>query len=287
MKIRAARPRPQAHGRGSVPMRTPPAQPGCRPASRPCSPCCPPPPWSSTARTGCSGPVRPPARSAWSKGDQLVVGELLALARQVRRDGEIREGEIEVSGTKFGGRTTSFAVRVAPLGSGRRRRRPGAAAGRGPDREPPGGRGPPGLRGQHEPRAQDAGRRAGAAGRDGRGCRRRPGGGAPVRRPDAAGGVPAHQPGPGPDHAVPDPGGRADSRPDPGGPGRRGGRGAGPVPDEGQRARHRAGSQGRPRAGRARRRGPAGHRAAQPAGERGRLQPGEDPGGGQHHPGGR
>src|SRR6185437_6045172 len=30
----------------------------------------------------------------------------------------IREGEIEVSGTKFGGRTTSFAVRVAPLGSG-------------------------------------------------------------------------------------------------------------------------------------------------------------------------
>ena len=52
------------------------------------------------------------------KGDRLMVGELLALARQVRRDGEIREGEIEVSGTKFGGQTTSFAVRVAPLGSG-------------------------------------------------------------------------------------------------------------------------------------------------------------------------
>ncbi len=52
------------------------------------------------------------------KGDRLMVGELLALARQVRRDGEIREGEIEVAGTKFGGRTTSFAVRVAPLGSG-------------------------------------------------------------------------------------------------------------------------------------------------------------------------
>src|SRR5579875_2500747 len=50
------------------------------------------------------------------KGDRLMVGELLALARQVRRDGEIREGEIEVAGTKFGGRTTSFAVRVAPLG---------------------------------------------------------------------------------------------------------------------------------------------------------------------------
>ena len=53
-----------------------------------------------------------------AKGDRLMVGELLALARQVRRDGEIREGEIEVSGTKFGGRSTSFAVRVAPLGSG-------------------------------------------------------------------------------------------------------------------------------------------------------------------------
>jgi two-component system sensor histidine kinase SenX3 len=52
------------------------------------------------------------------KGDQLMVGELLALVRQVRRDGEIREGEIEVSGIAFGGRRTSFAVRVAPLGSG-------------------------------------------------------------------------------------------------------------------------------------------------------------------------
>jgi two-component system sensor histidine kinase SenX3 len=51
------------------------------------------------------------------KGDQLMVGELLALARQVRRDGEIREGEIEVSGSALGGRRTSFAVRVAPLGA--------------------------------------------------------------------------------------------------------------------------------------------------------------------------
>ncbi|HEV2374836.1 MAG TPA: ATP-binding protein [Streptosporangiaceae bacterium] len=48
--------------------------------------------------------------------DQLMVGELLALVRQVRRDGETREGELEVSGRKFG-RPTSFAVRVAPLGS--------------------------------------------------------------------------------------------------------------------------------------------------------------------------
>src|SRR5258708_39619674 len=50
------------------------------------------------------------------EGDELVVGELLALARQVRRDGEIREGEIDVSTGALKGRTTSFAVRVAPLG---------------------------------------------------------------------------------------------------------------------------------------------------------------------------
>jgi two-component system, OmpR family, sensor histidine kinase SenX3 len=51
------------------------------------------------------------------RGDQLMVGELLALVRQVRRDGEIREGEIEVSAGAFGDRRTSFAVRVAPLGA--------------------------------------------------------------------------------------------------------------------------------------------------------------------------
>ncbi len=51
------------------------------------------------------------------KGDRLMVSELAALARQVRRDGEIREGEFEVPVPRFGGRTTSFAVRVAPLGS--------------------------------------------------------------------------------------------------------------------------------------------------------------------------
>ena len=50
------------------------------------------------------------------KGDRLMVTELAALARQVRRDGEIREGEFEVPVPQWGGRTTSFAVRVAPLG---------------------------------------------------------------------------------------------------------------------------------------------------------------------------
>jgi two-component system, OmpR family, sensor histidine kinase SenX3 len=48
------------------------------------------------------------------KGERLMASELLALARQVRRDGEIREGEFEVS-AGLGGRMTSFAVRVAPL----------------------------------------------------------------------------------------------------------------------------------------------------------------------------
>ncbi len=51
------------------------------------------------------------------KGERLMAAELLALARQVRRDGEIRETEIDVAGHKFGQETTSFAVRVAPLGS--------------------------------------------------------------------------------------------------------------------------------------------------------------------------
>src|ERR1022692_234699 len=117
------------------------------------------------------------------KGDALIVGELLALVRQVRRSGEIREGEIEVSTSSFNGRTTSFAVRVAPLG---------AAVGDG------------GLvlLLAEDPTQSRRGDRA---------RRQRP---------------------------------------------------ARPVG--------------------ARRRGPAHHRAPQPAGERGRLQPGEDPGGGLH-----
>ena len=50
------------------------------------------------------------------EGDKLVVGELLALARQVRREGMPREGEIDIMTSRFNGRATSFAVRVAPLG---------------------------------------------------------------------------------------------------------------------------------------------------------------------------
>jgi two-component system, OmpR family, sensor histidine kinase SenX3 len=51
------------------------------------------------------------------KDGQLMVGELLALVRQTRRDGQTREGEVDLSGSTFGGRRTSFAVRVAPMGS--------------------------------------------------------------------------------------------------------------------------------------------------------------------------
>ncbi|GAA3727907.1 two-component system sensor histidine kinase SenX3 [Spinactinospora alkalitolerans] len=50
------------------------------------------------------------------RGEELVIGDLLALARHVRRDGVIRETEIEVAVRKFGPDSTSFAVRVAPLG---------------------------------------------------------------------------------------------------------------------------------------------------------------------------
>ncbi|WP_344832371.1 sensor histidine kinase [Actinocorallia longicatena] len=48
-------------------------------------------------------------------GDRLIVEELLALARLVRRDGEIRETEIQVGQDRHDSRW--FAVRVAPLGT--------------------------------------------------------------------------------------------------------------------------------------------------------------------------
>ncbi|WP_242891331.1 sensor histidine kinase [Actinomadura litoris] len=52
-------------------------------------------------------------------GDRLVLDELLAMARLVRRDGEIRETEIQVGPGRGRGRADGrwFAVRVAPLGS--------------------------------------------------------------------------------------------------------------------------------------------------------------------------
>ena len=59
--------------------------------------------------------------SAYSFGivrdGSLVPGELLELARMVRRDGEIREAELELPRGPFGGGTLSVLARVAPLGS--------------------------------------------------------------------------------------------------------------------------------------------------------------------------
>ncbi|WP_030175080.1 sensor histidine kinase [Spirillospora albida] len=51
--------------------------------------------------------------------DRLVLDELLAMARLVRRDGEIRETEIQVGRARGRSRADGrwFAVRVAPLGS--------------------------------------------------------------------------------------------------------------------------------------------------------------------------
>jgi len=48
-------------------------------------------------------------------GDRLIGDELLSMARLVRRDGEIREREIQVGHPRRDGRW--FAVRVAPLGA--------------------------------------------------------------------------------------------------------------------------------------------------------------------------
>ncbi|WP_019632819.1 sensor histidine kinase [Actinomadura atramentaria] len=51
--------------------------------------------------------------------DRLVVDELLAMARLVRRDGEIRETEVQLGGARGRARREGrwFAVRVAPLGT--------------------------------------------------------------------------------------------------------------------------------------------------------------------------
>ncbi|TQN27605.1 two-component system sensor histidine kinase SenX3 [Haloactinospora alba] len=59
-----------------------------------------------------------PAARAYGivRDNELVISDVLALARQVRRDGVIRETEIEVAVRRFGPEVTSFAVRVAPLG---------------------------------------------------------------------------------------------------------------------------------------------------------------------------
>jgi two-component system sensor histidine kinase SenX3 len=51
------------------------------------------------------------------RDDRLVAADLLELARKVRRDGEIREAELEVPRGPLGGGTLALLARVAPLGS--------------------------------------------------------------------------------------------------------------------------------------------------------------------------
>ncbi len=51
------------------------------------------------------------------RNDRLLAPDLLELARKVRRDGEIREAELEVPRGPLGGGTLAVLARVAPLGS--------------------------------------------------------------------------------------------------------------------------------------------------------------------------
>ena len=51
------------------------------------------------------------------RDDRVVATDLLELARKVRRDGEIREAELELPRGPLGGGTLSVLARVAPLGS--------------------------------------------------------------------------------------------------------------------------------------------------------------------------
>jgi two-component system sensor histidine kinase SenX3 len=51
------------------------------------------------------------------RNGRILADELLDLARKVRRDGEIREAELEIPRGPLGGGTLSVLARVAPLGS--------------------------------------------------------------------------------------------------------------------------------------------------------------------------
>ena len=172
----------------SADARASPARPCCRPAPPTCSPCC----GRSTVVLDADDRVVRASPAAYSFG---LVRERAAArptscsswSAQVRRDGEIREVELELPRGPLG----SATHRRARRGWRRSGRRLVLRAGRGPHRGPPGRRGPPRLRRQRQPRAEDPGRRAGAARRGARGRGRRPGGRPPVRRPDAARGRPA------------------------------------------------------------------------------------------------
>ncbi|MEQ7127047.1 ATP-binding protein [Actinopolymorpha sp. B11F2] len=59
-----------------------------------------------------------PARSfGLVRGTRIVTGELLDLVRKVRRDGEIRQCDMEIPRGRFGHNVLSVSARVAPVGS--------------------------------------------------------------------------------------------------------------------------------------------------------------------------
>jgi two-component system, OmpR family, sensor histidine kinase SenX3 len=51
------------------------------------------------------------------RGDRLVADELLQMAKRVRRDGEIRQAELELPRGPLGGEMLAVTARVAPLGT--------------------------------------------------------------------------------------------------------------------------------------------------------------------------
>ena len=181
--------------------------PRCPPASPPCSACCAPARWSSTRRTRCVKASAPAYAFGLVRGNEVAVDELADLVRQVRRDGQIRETELVLSR----GRAGRSAARHRPRRSAEQPA--GARPGRGPHPRAPGRGDPPRLRRQRLPRAEDPGRRAEPAGRGGAGGRRRPGGGDPVRRPDADRERPADPAGAADHRAVPAAGRRPARRP--------------------------------------------------------------------------
>ncbi|WP_020578981.1 sensor histidine kinase [Actinopolymorpha alba] len=65
--------------------------------------------------------VRQASAPAWSlgivRGSRIVVSEVLDLVRQVRRDGEIRQCDLEIQRGRFGHDVVSVSARVAPVGS--------------------------------------------------------------------------------------------------------------------------------------------------------------------------
>ena len=187
--------------------------------------CCGPAASSSTRPTRVVNNSPGRRRERAGRGQDLTQPELLELARLVRRDGVIREVELELPkglGRSTGASSSAPASRRSALGA-----RP--AARRRPQRGAPARGDPARLRRQRLPRAEDPGRRSGPP-RRGRARRaRRPRGGGPVRPADAGRVPPADPAGPGDRRPLAAAGRRLPQRTAPRRPGPRGPRGRRPV----------------------------------------------------------